>query len=207
MKCGHCKEEGVTLAHVKACSGVFTGGEKLPDTVTMLFKPPAPDTALSFDEVEAAGLDATLRGMASHPSAGVVVTKLRFVDDGYYTVVFSDAEDDRITLRVRPHWEEEAVKRGEKVVDYLMGQDNERDYKGFAFLTPHGKRMWNVWKRFASNERLARALEVLHKDPEEAGMAYALRSGNCYRCGRTLTVPASIHRGLGPVCAKGGRDA
>jgi len=31
--------------------------------------------------------------------------------------------------------------------------------------------------------------------------AHALSSGNCLACLRTLTVPASIHRGLGPDCA------
>ena len=32
--------------------------------------------------------------------------------------------------------------------------------------------------------------------------AYAIGSGKCACCGRTLTVPASVHRGLGPDCAK-----
>jgi hypothetical protein len=31
-----------------------------------------------------------------------------------------------------------------------------------------------------------------------------MRENACYRCGRTLTVPASVHRGLGPECARKG---
>jgi len=127
---------------------------------------------------------------------------MHFVTPGYYTVVFDAERDDRITIRVRPHWEEEKARKGDLVAAYLAGPDNTSDYVGFAFLTPHAeKRMWNVWKRFSSNERLAHALEVLHTaGPEAAGLEYAMRSGNCYRCGRVLTVPASICRGLGPVC-------
>ena len=36
----------------------------------------------------------------------------------------------------------------------------------------------------------------------ESREAYALLSSRCARCNRTLTVPASIHRGLGPECAQ-----
>ena len=135
--------------------------------------------------------------------AAATVTALRFVEDGYYTIVFDEEADDRITLRVRPHWNDDRAALGEKVVDYLRGADNTKDYTGFAFLTPHGKKgMWQVWKKYSGTQarRLVQALEVLHRDPAQAGLAYALRSGNCYRCGRVLTVPASICRGLGPVC-------
>lgn len=152
MRCGHCKQEGVDVEHVRNCAG-----------------------------------------------ATVIVDERPLVADGYYTVVFDEARDDRITLRVRAHWDAAAAKRGDRVVDYLMGADNIRDYQGFAFLTSQGE--LRVWKRFAHNARLRDAWDIVVKDPDETGMAYALHSGNCRRCGRTLTVPASIHRGLGPVCA------
>ena len=66
------------------------------------------------------------------------------------------------------------------------------------------------WKRFkAANpperlERIKRAFDRAARDPQAAGLAFALREGACYRCGRTLTVPASVHRGLGPECARKG---
>jgi hypothetical protein len=154
----------------------------------------------SVDEVRACyAIEAPAEVVRPAPEA------LHFVGDGYYTIVFDEATDDRITLRVRPHWEEDRAQRGEKVVDYLRGADNTKDYTGFAFLTPHGKNgMWSVWSKFRSTSqasRLERALEVLHRAPEAAGLEYAMRSDNCYRCGRVLTVPASLCRGLGPVCA------
>lgn len=199
ITCGRCKKQHATVEEVKACYGV------LP--------PPRAEDALSFDQVEAAGLDGTLRtnafGQRLRSDApelpGDRVTTLHFVEDGFYTIVFDEATDDRITLRVYPHWEKEKADRGEKVVAYLRGADNTKDYTQFAFLTPHGARgMWSIWSRFrntAGHVRLEQALEVLHRDPDAAGLEYAIRSGNCYRCGRLLTVPASICRGLGPVCA------
>lgn len=42
---------------------------------------------------------------------------------------------------------------------------------------------------------------LLSGDFKKYGMAYALESNHCYRCGKLLTVPASINAGLGPDCA------
>ena len=49
--------------------------------------------------------------------------------------------------------------------------------------------------------RQLEAWKIISSDPKGAGEAYALESANCFRCGRKLTVPVSIHRGLGPECA------
>lgn len=206
ITCGSCKGTHSSVAEVKACYGVSTEQVK----AAMAAHPSA--RVVVMDHVGRARPDdhAPREGdVVIFPTGNGVSTDkltgpdtLHFVQPGYYTIVFDEAADDRITLRVRDHWDEAGKARGEMVVDYLSGPENTRDYTGFAFLTPHGRNaMWSIWKRYRDNGRLARALEVLHKDPGEAGMAYALRSGNCYRCGRTLTVPASVHRGLGPVCA------
>jgi len=121
------------------------------------------------------------------------------VPNGFYTIVFNEADDDRITLRVRDHWNPDNGQRGWRVVDYLSGPDNERDYTGFAFIQSSTHK-WSIWKRFKDNGRLAHALEVLHRDPDETGMAYALKASRCRRCGRKLTVPASVNQGYGPEC-------
>ena len=96
---------------------------------------------------------------------------------------------------------------GKTVISYLFGSDNEMSYKGFAFVTTSGVK---VWKKFADNGRLVAAAQFLMTGSlDEArenflnlAEAYALRSGNCMACGRTLTVPASLNRGLGPICAQ-----
>jgi len=129
------------------------------------------------------------------------------VHPGYYTVILNRSDpSDYVTLRVTEP-RDGKYDKGLKIVSYLAGPDNSSDYVGFAFLKPAGVQ---VWKRFRDGtiERQIAALRSLAgaTDPGEHGMAYALRSNNCCKCGRRLTVPASIHRGMGPVCAEGGWD-
>jgi hypothetical protein len=91
---------------------------------------------------------------------------------------------------------------GKTIVSYLSGSDNERSYTGFANIDGDFVR---VWRKYADAIDVLAALAFLAQGPEvwrAAGEAYAIESGSCYRCNRTLTVPASIHRGLGPECAK-----
>jgi hypothetical protein len=122
------------------------------------------------------------------------------VANGTYTIVEPDG--GHLTLKVQAHWDDAAAARGEQVVKFLMGSDNESDYTGFAFLK--GTRL-GMWKRFATNARLRDGVNVLlaaDKDGrKELGKAYALASGNCYVCNRKLTTPESIEAGIGPVCA------
>lgn len=115
------------------------------------------------------------------------------VPNGFFTVDMGDGS--HVTLRLKT-WNEK------QIATYLAGSDNENDYVGFAFV--NGRR-FNVWRKFAANEnsRIVEALRtLLQGDPGEAGLRYAMTSSNCFRCGRRLTVPASIHAGLGPECAK-----
>lgn len=118
------------------------------------------------------------------------------VPNGTYTVVFADG--DYRTLRVSDDFRPESPE-GSQMVSFLSGPDNSSDFTGFAFLS--GERL-SVWKRYSEDTAIVNAAKLLLEDWEEAGYAYALQSGNCFRCGRKLTVPASITRGLGPVCAE-----
>ena len=129
------------------------------------------------------------------------------VPDGIYTVVNSSdgyVADSRCTLRFRgcTNWATD-LPDGSQVVEFLSGPDNESNYTGFAFVVKGKAR---VWKRYKTNTSapvtaLAYMLSANDEQVKEAGWTYALESSRCYRCNRTLTVPASIHRGLGPVCA------
>ena len=128
---------------------------------------------------------------------------------GTYTVVMNGDENDYVTLKVdNATW---ADVPGKVSVSYLCGSDNEASYKAFAFVGANGI---NVWQRFRQESRIVEAAKILWAIAQtEAGLgeahekflqqaeAYALASGRCMRCHRTLTVPASLHRGLGPECA------
>lgn len=124
---------------------------------------------------------------------------------GTYTVVIDpldgDAKIHHRTLRFRkPH-----PKANFVVVEYLAGPDNHSDFRRFAREAPGGVRLAPRFRQDGRSSMTVSALEALmgadEKKLADMGFQYALTSGNCYRCGRKLTVPASIHRGMGPVCA------
>jgi hypothetical protein len=125
----------------------------------------------------------------------------RNVPAGLYTVTDGSGH---VTLKVETN---ASWANGQTVISYLNGSNNERSYKGFAFATESGVK---VWKAFRENSRLTAAAQFLVTgDLNEARQeflnlaeAHALESGNCLACLKTLTVPASLHRGLGPVCAQ-----
>ncbi len=119
------------------------------------------------------------------------------VQNGIYTVEFDGTYR---TIRISDCDFGEFAE-GTQVAEFLRGQDNESDYAGFAFVQGS---TFKVWSRFADAAELIKALDSLLQadDAGSYGEAYARRSGRCWRCGRTLTVPSSLHRGLGPDCAK-----
>ena len=112
--------------------------------------------------------------------------------DGIYTV-----EDDQghVTFRLRTQKADDDFMGGRQLVGYLTGADNDRDYTTIGHLTETGTA--RVWRKHQSKERIVDALRTLLADPEAA-----VKAVHCYRCHRTLTVPASVHDGLGPECSK-----
>ncbi|NBV34922.1 MAG: hypothetical protein EBR81_14320 [Proteobacteria bacterium] len=116
----------------------------------------------------------------SHPAPAVELAH------GFYTV--ADGEGGWVTFRVRT-------------------ENCERSYKNFAFVTSAGLK---VWKGHADKTRaIAAAQFLLTGSVDEArseflnqSEANAMRSNTCLCCLKTLTVPASVARGLGPVCAR-----
>lgn len=119
------------------------------------------------------------------------------LEDGRYTVVYPSG--DYRTLRVKTP--ADGTFAGKTIVSYKSGDE----YVGFGFL--NGDNEVGFWKRFRENQpkerltRISRALESIARDPEKAGILYATKEGRCRRCGKQLTVPASLHRGMGPECA------
>jgi Family of unknown function (DUF6011) len=122
--------------------------------------------------------------------------------NGTYTIVLDESGKYR-TLRLVDCPEKFNKPVGTQIAQYLSGADNESNYTGFAFVS--GTK-YGIWGKHKANAELARALGVLVNADKEAqidmGHAYALESGNCFICGRKLTVPASINRGMGPICAE-----
>lgn len=121
--------------------------------------------------------------------------------DGTYTVVFQD--ESYRTVRLQTNDESWDFAAGEQILSYLTGPDNEASFQPCGILRRDGR--LTTWRRYRGTPleaELTRVVAALLRDHVAAGETYALRSRRCWRCHRKLTVPASIHRGLGPDCAR-----
>lgn len=128
--------------------------------------------------------------------------------DGTYTFVDQSGDYRVIRFRTDP-------KSGDTFVSYQYGSDNESDFAKCGKINKNSDLV--VWMAAfdkghkvsqTSDQRadLMGAITFICSFEKEAqlkaGEAYALKSGNCFICGRTLTVPSSISAGIGPVCAE-----
>ncbi len=126
------------------------------------------------------------------------------VPTGTFTVVFADNE--RRTIRIK----HVAADHPSEFADWLFakflsGPDNDANYTNFAFAKP-GNNGFALKTQYRNAGLIADALRsILTACPtvrHEMGVTWARESGHCYRCGRTLTVPASIEASVGPTCAE-----
>lgn len=122
------------------------------------------------------------------------------IEDGTYTVNYPDGSHR--TLKVT------TIKGagffgGKQKIGYLSGPDNEAHYTWVGHF--EGGRL-KIWQRAGMDElreqRFRRAVATVAGDTARAGLLYALRSGNCYVCGRKLTHPDSLEDGRGPECRR-----
>lgn len=132
--------------------------------------------------------------VAKAPVAPIAPLKL-----GIFTVVLNDGS--HVTLKLT---EGHGGFEGKVIFSSLFGPDNETDYAGFGHFD-NGRLIF--WKSRVTNPKTDRrsvAAYVLTastpEEREEFGKAYAMESGRCYVCGRTLTDPVSIELGIGPIC-------
>jgi hypothetical protein len=123
------------------------------------------------------------------------------IQNGRYTLVYSNGEYRTLSIN-NNEGEDSGSFKGKSILSRKSGSR----YEGIAFLSADNRVM--LWKRFRNEfdpkrlEALQNAINRIARNPMEAGMAYAMKEGRCCRCGRELTVPASIHAGMGPDCAE-----
>jgi uncharacterized protein DUF6011 len=81
---------------------------------------------------------------------------------------------------------------------YQVQKPTEGRWNGYTFVKVMASdETWPVKDR-AKREAI---LAEIAKDPKAASLAYGREIGACGVCGRTLTDPDSIDKGIGPVCA------
>ena len=117
-----------------------------------------------------------------------------------FTLV-SDATGVRFTYRVQ------RARTGEVwFVKYLGGSDNGSDYRYIGFVRDGAFCYGGIKAKANRGAPSVRAIgwalrHLLGETPNLPDALQVWHEGKCGRCGRRLTVPASIASGLGPVCA------
>lgn len=86
---------------------------------------------------------------------------------------------------------------GSRIIELLTGPDNTSNYKGFGFVTDKGG--IRIWTR-CYTEAFIKHADLLMGNAQDKVVAWH-QAGRCNRCGRLLTDPDSITRGLGPKCS------
>jgi len=115
------------------------------------------------------------------------------------------------TFRIRTKNNNAKFAPGKRIVELLTGPDNTSDYRGFAFINEDrlGVAYIALWgKQKESDGKFYAGVKDILENPgkwKERGFEF-LVEGRCRKCNRVLTVPESIQSGIGPKCAKGGRD-
>lgn len=137
--------------------------------------------------------------------------------DAIFTVSFTgkSGENHRYTYRVSVAEDRNGNSTGRFFVKLLAGPDNLSDYQYIGLLdTSNGLdhiafRTTAKSKLPASSlpcrliDRFAVAVLGHGESPNELPGGVEFRhAGRCGRCGRALTVPESIDRGIGPDCAE-----
>lgn len=107
---------------------------------------------------------------------------------------------ERFTYRVS----ESKPKEGKQPVHFvsvLTGPDNRQDYEFLGTIFPDGNYRRSMKSQIGPDAPSAKAWEWTwyNLDTDRVEIWH---EGTCSKCGRALTDPASIERGLGPVCAE-----
>jgi len=109
------------------------------------------------------------------------------------------------TFRIETMPESASFAAGKQVLSLLVGPNNSQNYKGFAFIDGNDVHVWKKCKGQNGDksdfEHFARLVEGLVIFQQPSSRYAVLEATECRRCGELMTVPQSIRRGIGPVCA------
>ena len=218
--CGNCHQRHEGVDAVRACfaGAVFTTPNgatprqlELIETLCRERNLPIPTdltksaASAAIDKLIATPKPAAVRAIGnSFTQASAPGGEAISIPQRTFTLVRRDGSYRTLQI-TRAKWADDKL-----VASFLSGPDNDRSYTPFAFIREDGKVF--SFKKFAANVELRQDLEDLltlttadrdaaHEEFLRQAETYAMESGNCMRCCRTLTVPASISRGLGPQCA------
>jgi uncharacterized protein DUF6011 len=124
------------------------------------------------------------------------------IKKGFFTV---EREGERHrTFRVK------TSRNNKTVIGLMVGRNNLKDYAWFGTIEGNTIRFWkNANMGFdmppvqlpIEQDEINACFAAITSDTEEAGLRFAREYKNCSRCGKVLTTPESLDRGLGAECA------
>lgn len=151
----------------------------------------------------------TSPSLAGAPLANDAVAAFVTSGRALFTVVGREA---RYTFKVQAPKRDRTT--GERVapeaatvrfVSVLTGQNNETDYSFLGTVFEDGTFRFSPKAKVSPTAPSAKAAQWFFGRVQAKAIPTALEvwhHGKCCRCGRTLTVPESIHNGIGPECIK-----
>jgi len=133
---------------------------------------------------------------------------LTFIQAGNSTFTLQSTKlDTRYTYNIKQ--DKKCLQRF--YVKVMYGNDNEKDYRFLGWFYED-----NLTLRYSDKScakfcdscfvMLKKFLEILCNCKELPATCKFYPSGKCGRCGRKLTTPESIERGVGPECYLQGRE-
>jgi hypothetical protein len=109
----------------------------------------------------------------------------------------------RYTFQINQAKDENGERKPMWFVGLLTGPDNYADYAYVGLLTQNGDFRLTAKSRYTGDSTPVKAFQYFWKwvsDGEMPPHMEIRHEGSCGRCGRKLTVPESIDRGIGPEC-------
>jgi hypothetical protein len=131
------------------------------------------------------------------------ITDYRFFSGGRALFTVSNGKGEHYTYKIRQ------AKGDNKpfFVSLLTGPQNESDYSYLGLFNPSLAKVFLTAKSKMNDEStpvkvLRWAIQMVY-NRKSLPEGYAIQhEGKCCHCGRTLTVPESIEKGIGPECEK-----
>ena len=125
----------------------------------------------------------------------------RFLFAGNATFTVSNPNGEHYTFRIR-----QPDENAPFFLSWLSGPDNEASYSYLGILQREGgillTRKSKAWRGDKVYKVAAWAIAIVQHDKPLPEGYMIKHAGKCGKCGRKLTTPESIERGIGPECIK-----
>jgi hypothetical protein len=131
------------------------------------------------------------------------INDTRFFEGGNAIFTVGNDKGEHYTFKIRqPKGENKPF-----FVNLLTGPNNTGDYTYMGIYNPQKKKVYLTTKSKYTYEStpvkvINWAINIVAMDKNLPAGYTIQHEGKCCRCGRTLTTPESVEKGIGPECEK-----